>query len=370
MEYSTESDSQCDSIIDEQIIWRKNTKLFYSLLISHRLIWPSLSIEWLKYQGEEKSLGYCTHRLAYGTYTSSQEPEQLIIDALKIPYDNISEKQTETIAKKDNIITNIVSMTHQGESNRIRVNPLNDYIIASKSSNNNIYVYNYENVSKGSNKGLQKLLRGHTEEGFGLSWNNSNMIASGSNDKLVCVWDCNCESNEPLYMHSYHTDIVDDVSWENDWVLASVGDDKNIIRVDTRINAFVTKFVAHDGCINSIEFNKLHPELMITSSSDKSISIWDTRNLSETVKKITTEVEVYSAKWAPFASGLFATTGSDNKILVWNLAKKEDPLCFSHNGHFCRVNEFSWSQSEHMTIASVDEENNLQIWCMHPGYLI
>ena len=36
MEIVAESSSECEIVVDEQRIWKKNTKLFYSLLISHQ----------------------------------------------------------------------------------------------------------------------------------------------------------------------------------------------------------------------------------------------------------------------------------------------------------------------------------------------
>ena len=285
MEIVPESSSESDIVVDEQRIWKKNSKLFYSLLISNRLLWPSLSVEWLRYRGEEKSLGYCTQRLVYSTHTSSQEPEQLIVDAIKLPYDTISDKQSETIAKKDNIITNIVSMAHQGEANRIRVCPTNDYILASKSSNNKIYIYNYENVSKGSDRGLQKLLTGHTEEGFGLSWNNANLLASASNDKLVCYWDCNSNTNEPISTYTYHTASAEDVAWADDYTIASVGDDRKLILADIRSNSIAAEIYTHSAEVNSIDFNKESPGLIITGSSDQTIAGMGYKKLRSPIKK-------------------------------------------------------------------------------------
>ena len=304
----------------------------------------------------------------YGTHTSSQEPEQLIVDAIKLPYDTISDKQTEIIAKKDNIITNIVSMAHQGETNRIRVCPSNDYILASKSSNNKIYVYNYENVSKGSDRGLQKLLTGHTEEGFGLSWNNANLLASASNDKLVCYWDCNSNINEPISTYTYHTASAEDVAWADDYTIASVGDDRKLILADIRSNSIAAEIYTHSAEVNSIDFNKESPGLIITGSSDQTIAVWDIRNLEVPLRRLENKGEVYSVKWAPFASGIFASTGSDNKVNLWNLGKLE-PFCFAHEGHFSRVNEFTWNPTENLVIASVDEQNFMHIWSMHPGFL-
>lgn len=371
MEYELKSisDEASECIVDDQRIWKKNSKLFYCLLINHRLNWPSLSVDWLQTRGDEKGLGYCTHRIAYGTYTSFQEPEKLIVDQVKIPDDNISSDQTETITSKNNIITSIASMAHQGEANRIRggINKSNEFIIASKSSNGEIYIYDYKSTSKSSDKGLKIILKGHQNEGYGLEWSTQNLLASGSYDKQVCYWDI--ENAEPIHVFTGHNDFVEDVAWSDENTIISVGDDNKIILNDIRTYTTARDIIGHDGPINSVDVNKLYPQLLLTGSSDKTMKIWDLRNTSNCLRVISNNEEVYCAKWAPFASNLFASSGGDCKIKVWNLGKRDNPLCFTHEGHFARVNEFSWSPTEHMTIASVDDDNYMQIWCMHPAYL-
>ena len=39
-------------------------------------------------------------------------------------------------------------------------------------------------------------------------------------------------------------------------------------------------------------------------------------------------------------------------------------LFFLHGGHTANISDFSWNPSDHLTIASVDDDNMLQIWQM------
>mgnify|MGYP003495725232 CR=1 FL=1 len=86
---------------------------------------------------------------------------------------------------------------HDGQVNRARYNPFDSTFIASKSSNNNIYVYNYNHYSKDGKKACTNTLKlclvGHEQEGFGLSWSETNpgILISGSNDAKVLTWDIN-----------------------------------------------------------------------------------------------------------------------------------------------------------------------------------
>lgn len=128
---------------------------------------------------------------------------------------------------------------HDGQINRARYNPFSSKIIATKSSDSNLYIYNYIQHSKegAPNPNALKLtLTGHQDEGFGISWNpfKNGEIVSGSNDGRVLMWDIN--EPETAYVRSVaqfegHTSSVNDVAFHKIWsdMFASADDDGNII---------------------------------------------------------------------------------------------------------------------------------------------
>lgn len=74
---------------------------------------------------------------------------------------------------------------------------------------------------------------------FGLAWNlkDKGKLLSGSDDRLVCLWDLNknptVDENKVRFLSatrtfSAHEDVVEDVDWHPDHkhIFASVGDDK------------------------------------------------------------------------------------------------------------------------------------------------
>lgn len=87
---------------------------------------------------------------------------------------------------------------------------------------------------------------------------------------------------------------------------------------------------------------------------------------------------IFQVKWAPFNETVFASCSSDRRLHVWDLSKigdeqsdedREDgppELLFIHGGHTSKISDFSWNcyQADHWTIASVAEDNILQIWQM------
>lgn len=96
--------------------------------------------------------------------------------------------------------------------------------VATKTTNSGeVHIFDYfKHPSKPSNDEVKPDLKllGHKKEGYGLSWNpiTSGLLASGSDDNLICVWDVNkpnllTQTVEPLHTFEYHTGNVEDVCW-------------------------------------------------------------------------------------------------------------------------------------------------------------
>lgn len=81
-------------------------------------------------------------------------------------------------------------------------------------------------------------------------------------------------------------------------------------------------------------------------------------------------------QWAPFNESILASCSPDRRIFVWDLSRtgqeqsaedaEDGPpeLLFIHGGHTAKVSDFCWNSKEEWTIASVAEDNVMQVWCM------
>lgn len=91
----------------------------------------------------------------------------------------------------------IQQINHEGEVNRARYMPQNPFIIATKTVNAEVYVFDYSKhpskppLDGACNPDLR--LRGHSSEGYGLSWSKFKQghLLSGSDDAQICLWDIN-----------------------------------------------------------------------------------------------------------------------------------------------------------------------------------
>ena len=86
--------------------------------------------------------------------------------------------------------------------------------------------------------------------------------------------------------------------------------------------------------------------------------------------------EVFQIGWSPNNETILASCGADRRLMVWDLSRIDEEqtpedaedgppeLLFIHGGHTSKISDFSWNRSEDFLIASVAEDNILQIWEM------
>ncbi len=232
-------------------------------------------------------------------------------------------------------------------------------------------------------------LRGHKTEGYGLSWSpfNAGHLLSGSDDAQICMWDTFAAGRQhrvldALQIYTGHTGVVEDVAWhaQHPHLFGSVGDDKALLLWDTRrppADACSHKVQAHAAEVNCLAFNPKNEFILATGSADKSVALFDIRNLGERLHTFEAHTEeVFQLSWSPAHETVLASCGADRRLMVWDLAKigeeqsKEDAddgppeLLFIHGGHTSKISDFAWNANDDWVVASVAEDNILQIWQM------
>lgn len=205
-----------------------------------------------------------------------------------------------------------MKIKHEGEVNRARHMPQNHFIVATRGPNPEVYVWDMSKHASfptdNSPFAPQGVCVGHSKEGYGLCWSphasQTGYLLSGSEDTTLCLWNIesilgkNATHQAGTQIPSMatfrgHEDVVEDVDWhpKDPNMIGSVGDDKTIRLWDIRKpstpaegsskSSSLTHTVenAHDNDINCIAFNPEKEFLLATGSADKTVAIWDMRNL-------------------------------------------------------------------------------------------
>ncbi|CAJ0944761.1 unnamed protein product, partial [Mesorhabditis belari] len=402
---SEELSAEERQINEEHRIWRKNTPLLYDLVMSHALEWPSLTAQWLPDTQKVDGQDYTVHRLILGTHTSDEQ-NHLVIAKVRIPNEDVrvdanrfdfDHSEFNGFGSQAGKIDIEQRINHDGEVNRARYMPQNPHIIATKSPNTEVYVFNYQNFPQippndGQCKPTLKL-RGHTKEGYGLSWNPNlaGHLLSASDDQTVCLWDISSNVSGGTAAGSFvdaknkfhaHQSVVEDVAWHvlHDSVFGSVGDDKKLMIWDTRSNNTKTPahtVDAHTAEVNCLSFNPYSEFILATGSADKTVALWDLRNLKLKLHSFESHKdEIFQVQWSPHNETILASSGTDRRLHVWDLSKigedqspedaEDGPpeLLFIHGGHTAKISDFSWNPNEPWVVCSVSEDNIMQIWQM------
>ena len=263
--------------------------------------------------------------------------------------------------------------------------------MATKSPSSSVFVFDYSKHKSTPTDNIckpQHRCSGHEAEGYGLSWNPhvEGQLLSGSDDSTICLWDIREASVDvsPLQKRVAHTDVVEDVDWHKHYpyLFGSVGDDGKLLLWDVRENTNnPTHSVesAHAKDVNCLDFNPFNEYLLATGGSDSVIALWDLRNLQQKLHTFEGHNNgIFQVRWAPFNETILASCSSDRRVHVWDLSKignEQSPedaedgppeLLFIHGGHTAKISDFSWNSSgaDSWTIASVAEDNILQIWQM------
>lgn len=176
------------------------------MLASTALTWPTLTVQWFPDVKIPEGKNYSIHRLLLGTHTSDDSTNYLQIADVQIPRFNVPNaddydedrgeiggygKVHDIAPIKCDIVQRI---EHPGEVNKARYQPQNPDIIATLCVDGKILIFDRtKHPLQPSTPGKVKAqieLVGHKAEGFGLNWSphEEGCLASGSEDKTMCLW--------------------------------------------------------------------------------------------------------------------------------------------------------------------------------------
>jgi histone-binding protein RBBP4 len=210
---------------EEYKVWKKNAPFMYDLVMTHALEWSSLTVQWLPEVREGANGADDVHRLILGTHTSGEVQNYLLVAETKLPSPD-AEIEAKAYDDKGDVggfgaspekIKIVCRMAHEGEVNKARYMPQNSNIIATKSPDANVYVFDTMQHADSMSVDAPVFApahtcKGHSAEGFGLCWNphSAGQLLSGSDDHLVCLWDVTSARQEVIHMTTACTPFPDE----------------------------------------------------------------------------------------------------------------------------------------------------------------
>lgn len=232
-------------------------------------------------------------------------------------------------------------------------------------------------------------LRGHHAPCDNVTWHGSqpNLCASCARDGEMIVWDLRSKlSAKRLNATALLVRAMGPAAAAS----ASESLSKTLAAPERTTHEHIRQrnMVHRGGALYDIAFHPNADFLLATAGADRVVRVWDVRNFKEPCSILVGHTgEVRGVRWAPFNDTVLMSYDTDGGVFCWDIAKRfsnvnedgqvtvaqDDGTCscdmvFRHLGHTGVVRDAKWApfDEDEWTVASVDENNMLQLWAPHP----
>uniref|UniRef100_A0A8C9HAZ8 Chromatin assembly factor 1 P55 subunit n=1 Tax=Piliocolobus tephrosceles TaxID=591936 RepID=A0A8C9HAZ8_9PRIM len=189
----------------------------------------------------------------------------------------------------------------------------------------------------------------------------------------------NCDNSQqniiyPL-MKFYNNNVpLQDCCWRENSIL-TVSDDGYINIYDIRSKSVECSIKAATRTLTTVDVNPHNTNIYATGGANKEIDLWDIRYFKKSLHRIITQKDtIIKLQWDKHQPGILSSSSNDNNIYFFDTNRigieqsyddsQDGPpeLIFIHGGHSSSILDYSLSLNYSMMIASVSEDNILQIW--------
>ncbi|XP_056627317.1 protein transport protein Sec31A [Triplophysa dalaica] len=197
------------------------------------------------------------------------------------------------------------------------------------SENGTVTIFGPDSILSSGDDAVMGQANKHTGPVRALDYNRfqSNLIASGSNDSEIYIWDLNSFSN-PMTpgAKSQPAEDVSVVAWNRQvqHILASANPSGKAVVWDLRKNEPIIKISDHSNrmhCSGMLWHPDVATQLVLASEDDRLpvIQMWDLRFATSPLKVLESHTRgILSISWSQADPELLLSSGKDNRILCWN----------------------------------------------------
>ncbi|KAH8119905.1 WD40 repeat-like protein [Phellopilus nigrolimitatus] len=345
----------------------------YEMRHSMNVNWPCLSFDVLRDNlGDERQRYPATAYIVAGTQADAAKNNEVSVykmTSLHRTQKDSDDSDAEDDDDEDNLDEDAVleyrSIPHFGGVNRIRAQPLppstplppvsSPYYVASWAETGKVHVWDvrpliesldvpgYTVDKKRTNNPAHTVNAHGRTEGFAMDWaaDSGNpaalrLLTGDIHSKIYQTTTTQTGFLTQSQAFTSHTSSVEDLQWSpaESTVFASCSADQSIriwdVRMKGRKNALAVT-PAHESDVNVISWNKTTSYLLLSGGDEGGIKAWDLRNLSNAASAPSPvasftwhKAPVTAIEWHPSEDSIFAASGADDQVTLWDLAVEQD----------------------------------------------
>jgi WD40 repeat protein len=195
------------------------------------------------------------------------------------------------------------------------------------------------------------VLEAHSSSVLALEWSpvDGSRLASGGHDSTVSVWDVNRQGDDRILLREQgHIGPVTALAWSaaNVGKLASGGEDKSILIWSIGSRSFRV-LVGHEGSLTSLMWRPQDETQIASAAADGTVRLWDLSQVSF-AEVLAHNSSVSSVSYS--SDGARIATGQTNGVVaVWKVGRGRTPTALEYRlrGHQRSVSHIVWDSTSH-----------------------
>jgi eukaryotic-like serine/threonine-protein kinase len=209
----------------------------------------------------------------------------------------------------------------------------------------------------------------HTNFVKSVAWSpspNSTLIATGSKDKSVRIWNAISGIDVLTPPYTGHSASVRSVAWSPDGTLIASGSEDHTVRVwnattgSDIFNSHSTS-TGHKDLVFSVAWSP-DGKYIASASADRTVKVWNIQTGQNIFTYQKHQQWVRTVAWSH--DGKHIASGSeDMTVRVWNATTGSDILPSPYKGHKAQVYCVAWSPDDkHIASGAITPDNTVQVW--------
>ncbi len=206
---------------------------------------------------------------------------------------------------------------------------------------------------------LLKIFEGHTDNISSLSWSSNGKILASARGKTIRLWS---SDGHLLKILEGHNDSVKTLSWSSDGTILASGSDDKTVRLWDENGHLLKILEGHTDDISSLSWSP-NGKILASASVDKSIRLWSKEG--NLLKILNVQSSRITISWSPDGKTLAAASKTwelsmleDKYIRLWG---PDGRLLKVLEGHNNGITCLSWSLDGKI-LASGSSDKTIRLW--------